>query len=101
MTIYPRRPVTTMSTSYNSSWPFDRSVVHLQLGVFHMFYKYTIDITYITGSGRKKNKQERTWVVSPKFKKGEVLAFCGYRKRVPERNPHIATGNAHTPSRAG
>ena len=39
-----------------------------------MFYKYTTDIAYITESGRKKNKQERTWV-SPKHKKGEVLAL--------------------------
>ena len=39
-----------------------------------MFYKYTTDITYITESGKKKNKQARTWV-SPKRKKGEVLAL--------------------------
>ena len=29
---------------------------HLLPGAFHMFYKYTTDITYITASGRKKNK---------------------------------------------
>ena len=39
-----------------------------------MFYKYTTDITYIPESGRKKDKQARTWV-SPKRKKGEVLAL--------------------------
>ena len=39
-----------------------------------MFYKYTTDITYITESGRKKNKHVRTWV-RPKCKKGEVLAL--------------------------
>ena len=41
---------------------------HLQPRAFHMFYKYTTDITYITESGRKKNKQARTWVY-PKHKK--------------------------------
>ena len=71
---------------------------------FHMFYKYTTDITCITESGRKKNKQARTWV-SPKRKKGEIfgtfLAFSGYREQVPERNSHPATRNAHSSSRAG
>ena len=48
-------------------------------GAFHMFYKYATDITYITENRRKKNQRSRTWV-SPKRKKGEVLAlfwhFC-------------------------
>ena len=48
---------------------------HLRPGGFHMFYKYTTDITYITESGRKKNKQAWIWVVSPKRKKGQVLAL--------------------------
>ena len=39
-----------------------------------MFYKYITDITYITESGRKKNKQPQTWV-SPKCKKGKVWAL--------------------------
>ena len=42
------------------------------LGAFHMFYKYATDIAHITESGRKKNKQARTWI-SPKRKKGEVF----------------------------
>ena len=33
---------------------------HLRPGAIYMFYKYTTDITYITESGTKKNKQERT-----------------------------------------
>ena len=63
-----------MSTSYISSWLFESSCSspHLRPRVFHMFYKYINDITYITESGRKKNKQARTWV-SPKRKKGDVL----------------------------
>ena len=32
------------------------SFSHLQLKAFHMFYKHATDITYITESGRKKNK---------------------------------------------
>ena len=43
-----------------------------------MFYKYATDITYITESGRNKNKQAPTWY--SKRKKGDVfgtfLAFC-------------------------
>ena len=65
-----------------------------------MFYKYAADITYITESGRRTNKQVRTWVVSPKRKKREVfgtflalLCICGYRECVPERNFHTATRN--------
>ena len=49
-----------------------RGSTHLRPKAFHMFYKYTADITYITESGRKKNKQEQSWV-SPKRKKGEVF----------------------------
>ena len=68
-----------------------RGFAHLQPGAFHMFYKHTIDTTYIIESGRKKNKQARTWV-SPKHKKGEVfwtlLAFCA------DENPRTATRNA-------
>ena len=47
---------------------------HLRPEAFHMFYKYTTDITYITKSGRKKNKQGWTWV-SRKRKKGDVFAI--------------------------
>ena len=47
---------------------------HLRPGAFHIFYKYTTGLTYINENGRKKNKPERTWV-SPKRKKGEVLAL--------------------------
>ena len=47
---------------------------HLQAKTFHMFYKYTTDIIYISESGRKKNKPARTWV-SPKRKEGEVLVL--------------------------
>ena len=69
-----------------------------------MFYKYTTDISYITESGRKNNKQARTWVC-PKRKKGEgfgtFLAFSGYRERVPERNSHTVTRNADSSPRAG
>ena len=50
---------------------------HLRPGAFHMFYKYTTDMTYITKSWRKKNKQAWTWV-SSKHKKGEVLALFWY-----------------------
>ena len=63
-----------------------------------MFYKYTTDITYITKSGRKKNKQERTWV-SPKHKKGEVLALLWhsvviasvYLNEIPTQLPGMLT----------
>ena len=49
---------------------------HLRPGAFHMFYKYTTDIIYITESGRKKNKQTRI-CVRPKRKKRDVLSlFC-------------------------
>ena len=51
--------------------------------VFSLFYKYTTDITYITKSGRKKNKLTYTLIRS-KHKKGEVfgtfltfLCICG------------------------
>ena len=78
---------------------------HLWLGALHMFYKYATDITYITESGRKKNKQAWTWV-SPKRKKEEVfrtflafLCICGYRERVSERNSRTATRNADSFSR--
>ena len=46
---------------------------YLRPGAFLVFDKYTIDMRYITESGRK-NKQARTWVI-PKRKKGEVLAL--------------------------
>ena len=72
-----------------------------------MFYIYAADITYITESGRKKNKQEWTWV-SSKRKKGDVfdtflalLCICGYRERVSERNSHTIIRNADWSSRAG
>ena len=53
------------------------SIVYWFFSSHFMFHKYTTDITYITESGRKKNKQERTWV-SPKRKKREVLAIFWY-----------------------
>ena len=66
-----------------------------------MFYKYITDIAYITESGRKKNKQTRIWV-SPKRKKGEVLAlfwhFCEsmaiasvYPSEIPTQLPGTIT----------
>ena len=77
---------------------------HLRPRAFHMFYKYTTDTTYITKSGRKKNKQERTWV-SPKHKKregfGTFLAFCGNRECIPKLNSHTATWNADSFSHTG
>ena len=62
-----------------------------------MFYKYTIDITYITESGRK-NKHERTWI-TPKRKKGEALALFWhsvaiarvYPNEIPTRLPGTLT----------
>ena len=59
------QPIATLS-SFGSS--------HHRWRGLHKFYKYTTDITYITESRRKKDKQARTWV-SPKRKKGEVLAL--------------------------
>ena len=52
-----------------------------------MFYKYTTDIAYITESGRKKNKQERTWV-SFKCKKGEVLALFWHSAAIASVYPN-------------
>ena len=74
---------------------------HLRPGAFHMFYKYTTDITYITESGKKKNKQALTWV-SPKRKKGEIWAlfwdFCAsvtitsvYPSEIPTQPPGTLT----------
>ena len=79
---------------------------HLRPGAFHMLYNHTTDTTYITESGRKKNKQARTWV-SIKRKKREVLALfygflCifGYCERISERNSITTTRNADSSSRA-
>ena len=66
-----------------------------------MFYKYITDITYITESGRKKNRQALTWV-SPTCKKGEVRALfwdiCAsvaiasvYASEIPSRLPGTLT----------
>ena len=63
-----------------------------------MFYKYTIDITYTTKSGRGKNKQEWTWV-NPMCKKGEILAFFWhsvaiagmYPNKIPTQLPGTLT----------
>ena len=71
---------------------------HLRLGAFHIFYKYTTDIIYITESGRKKNKQEWT-LVSPKHKKGKVLALFWYsmaitsvyQNKIPTQHPGTLT----------
>ena len=69
-----------------------------------MFYKYAADITYITKSGKKKNKQARTWV-SPKHKKGEVfctfLGFLCYCKCVSDQNSLTATRNGDSSSHTG
>ena len=59
---------------------------HFRPGAFHMFYKYTADITYITKSGRKKNKQAQTWV-RPKRKKGEVLALFWHSEAIASVYP--------------
>ena len=71
---------------------------HLQPGAFHMFHKYTTDITYITESGRKKNKQPWTWI-KPKHKKREVLALFWhsvviasvYPNKIPTQLPGTLT----------
>ena len=77
-----------------------RGFSHLWPGAFHVFYKRKKDTTYMNESGRKKNKQVRTWV-SSKRKKGEVLAlYCGF-ERVSERNSRTATRNADSSSREG
>ena len=63
-----------------------------------MFYKYTTSITYITESGRKKNKQARTWI-NPEYKKGEVLTLFWhsvaiasvYPKEIPTQLPGTLT----------
>ena len=72
-----------------------------------MLYNHTVDATYITESGRKKNKQARTWGRS-KHKMGEVLVplccflgICGYRERVSERYSHTDTRNADSSYRVG
>ena len=74
------------------------SISHLRPGAFHIFYKYTTDITYITESRRKKNKQALTWVI-PKCKKGKVLALLWhsvaitsvYQKEIPTQLPETLT----------
>ena len=65
-----------------------------------MFYKYTIDITCITKSGRKKNKRALTWVC-PKHKKGVLTLFwhfCAslaivsvYPNKIPTQLPGTLT----------
>ena len=60
---------------------------HLRPGAFHMFYKYTTDITYITESGIKKNKWARTRV-RPKRKKGEVLALFWHFAAIASVHPN-------------
>ena len=73
VTICPSQPVPIITTSSISSRSFDRLVVPLISGQGH-FTCLTTDITYITESGRKKNKQAETRV-SLKRKKGEVCAL--------------------------
>ena len=51
------------------------------------FTNNTIDITYITESGRKKNKQAGTWV-SSKHKKGEVLALYRHSVAIVSEYPN-------------
>ena len=74
MTIYPTRPLPTISTCYISSWLFDRLVVFL-ISSRRLFTCFTNKqhIKYITESGRTTNKQERTWISS---KRKDVVAFA-------------------------
>ena len=75
---------------------------HLRPGAFHMFYKYIADITYITESGRKKNKQSQLGLAisvrSEKFGHFSGILCC--HERVFEQNSHTATRNADS-SRVG
>ena len=77
---------------------------HLRREAFHMFYKYTTDITYITESGRKKNKHGFGLALSVRREKfwyfSSILCICGNRERVTEQNSHTATRNADSSSRA-
>ena len=71
-----------------------------------MFHKYITDITNITESGRKKNKQAQTWI-SPKCEKREVWALFWHsvhlccHKHVLEQNSHTSTKNADSSSHTG
>ena len=71
---------------------------HLWLGTFHILYKHTTDTTYITESGRKKNKYRLG--LAPSARKEKVgyfsctLCFWGFHKHVLEQNSHTATRNA-------
>ena len=79
-----------------------RGSSHLLLGTFHMFYKYTTDITCITESGRKKNKQTQTCVRREKFWPfSGILCICGYHERASEWNSNTATRSADSSSHAG
>ena len=57
----------------NHSWPSDRQVVSLisGQGYFTFLYEHTKNNIHNRESGRKENKQTRTWVSSER-KKGEV-----------------------------
>ena len=70
-----------------------------------MFYKYITDITYITESGRKKNKQGLGLTLSVRREKfgdfSGILCSCGCHEPVLEQNSLTATRNADSSSRVG
>ena len=81
------------SSGFSLLWP----------GSFHMFYKYITNIIYITETGRKKNKQARTWI-GPNRKKGEIWGFFWHsvflccHERVLEQNSYSDTRKADSSS---
>ena len=72
---------------------------HLRPGAFHMFYKYTTDITYITEIERKKNNHGLGLALSIRKEKfcpvSGNLCSCGYHELVPKRNSLTATRRGH------
>ena len=73
---------------------------HLRPGAFYMLYKHTTDATYIIESGRKKNKQARTWVSFKRKKKfwPFSVVFCTsvaivsvYPSEIPTQAPEKLT----------
>ena len=75
-------------------------VSHLRPRTFHMFYKYTTGITYITESGRTKYKQG--WIlIRPKRKKREILALFWHSVAIvsvyPKENPTPLPGTLTHP----